>query len=279
MSISPLSPSLINPLLDSAEKMQAKHHLPHGLQMVQVSTDCPKHGLVVREVVSIFAETARTTCPKCKAEADEASRMAEFSKERERVARQSGITHYRGFEAWQPFGEQAQRMQGIINFAQQYLPTGNTSNIIMYGKTGTGKTLLANLIASDFVRRGKHAHIIRASDIHSQVRATWSKYADITEHELMQSWIRQDLLVIDELGEADTAVNADTAIANRERLSRIIDGRYSRGLPTIITTNLERDEIMDKLGDRAWDRLSQNAVMIACNWGSWRQANQNFVEI
>ena len=279
MSILPLSPSQMNPLLDNAEKMQAKHHLPHGLQMMQVSTDCPKHGLVVREVVSIIADSARTTCPKCKAEQDEAERLANLAKERERTAHQSGISHYKEFDAWQPFGEQAQRMQGIINFAKQYLPTANSSNIIMYGKTGTGKTLLANLIASDFVRHGKHVQIIRASDIHSQVRATWSKYTDITEHELMQSWINQDLLVIDEFGEADGAVNADTAIANRERISRIIDGRYSRGLPTVITSNLERDEIVDKLGDRAWDRLSQKAVMIACNWGSWRKANQNFVEI
>ncbi|MDO4896358.1 MAG: ATP-binding protein [Moraxella sp.] len=279
MSILPLYPSRINPLLDATEKMQAKHHLPHGLQMVQVSTDCPKHGLVVRDVVNIIAEQARHICPKCKAEQDEADLIARTTKERECVARQSGITHYKQFDAWQPFGEQVQRMQGIINFAQQYLPMGNTSNIIMYGKTGTGKTLLANLIASDFVRHGKHVQIIRASDIHSQVRATWSKHSDVSEHELMNDWINQDLLVIDELGEADGASNADTAIANRERISRIIDGRYSRNLPTIITTNLERDEIVERLGDRAWDRLAQNAVMIAFNWGSFRKANQSFMEI
>lgn len=269
----------MNPHLSATEKMQAHRHLPKELQMVQITTDCPIHGLVVREMVSIIADTARNVCPKCKAEQDKAEFIARTAKERERIARQSGITHYKNFDAWQPYGEQAQRMHGVINFAQNYLPTKNNSNIIMYGKTGTGKTLLANLIASDFIRHGKRAQIIRASDIHSQVRATWSKYADTTEHELMGSWINQDLLVIDELGEADGAVNADTAITNRERISRIIDGRYSRNLPTIITSNLERDELIERLGDRAWDRLSQKAVMIACNWGSFRRANQNFVEI
>lgn len=28
-----------------------------------------------------------------------------------------------------------------------------------------------------------------------------------------------------------------------------------------------------------WDRLAQKAVMIACNWGSYRQAHQNLLEI
>ncbi len=272
---------IINPNLDTTEQMQAKHLLPNTntWQMVQVSTNCPVHGLVVREVVSIIAETARHTCPKCLADEQAYQEQIHINKERERLAYKSGISHYKDFSVWQPFGEQAQRMQGVVGFAKEYFHTHNGKNIIMTGETGTGKTLLANLIATDFIKHGKRVEVIRSSDINNQVRASWSKYSDTTEHELMKYWINQDLLVIDELGEADLSYNAEMQQTDRERLSRIIDGRYSRNLPTIITTNLTKEVMIERLGDRAWDRLSQKAVMIACNWGSFRKANQNFVEI
>lgn len=272
---------IINPNLDTAEQMQAKHLLPNTntWQMVQVSTDCPVHGLVVREVVSIIAEAARHTCPKCLADEQVHQEQIRINKERERLAYQSGISHYKDFSAWQPFGEQAQRMQGVVSFAKEYFHTHNGKNIIMTGETGTGKTLLANLIATDFIKHGKRVEVIRSSDINNQVRASWSKYADTTEHELIKYWINRDLLVIDEFGEADNAINVETRQADRERLSRIIDGRYSRNLPTIITTNLTKEVMMERLGDRAWDRLGQNAVMIAFNWKSWRKTHQNFMEI
>lgn len=268
----------INPHLSQDEKMQVAQHLPKGFELVQVSIDCPNHGYLVREVPAIIAHEASGICPTCQKEQmahDEAMRIA---KERERTAHECGIAHYKDFEVWQCYGEHTQRMQGVLYFAKNYLLSQNTSNLIMYGKTGTGKTLLANLIASDFVRNGKSVKFIRASDIHSQVRATWAK-TTTTEHDLISSWINQDLLVIDELGEADSSTNAETHQANRERISRIIDGRYAKGLPTIITSNFEKEELIERLGDRAWDRLGQKAVMMAFNWGSYRQAHQNLLEI
>lgn len=265
----------INPLLSTAEKMQVQNHLPKGLRMVQISTNCPKHGISVREVVSIIADTTRHTCPKCKAEQDEADRLARLAKQYSIRAEQSGITHYKPFDTWQVNDE---RMERILSFAQSYTqdPQGN---LIFSGVTGTGKTLLANLIATTFIKRDKSVRVIRSSDINNQIRATWNKNSPITEQELMNLFISRDLLVIDEFGEADNAISVETRQADRERLSRIIDGRYAKGLPTIITTNLTKEQIIERLGDRAWDRLQQHAVFIAFSWKSYRQANSKFMEI
>ncbi len=268
----------INPCLSSTEKMQVHHHLsslPKDLQMVQITTNCPTHGISVREVVAIIADTARNICPKCKAEQDEVKSLARLAKQHATKAKQSGITHYQPFDAWQTSNE---RMERILSFAQSYAQNPH-GNLILSGTTGTGKTMLANLIATALIQANQDVLVIRSSQIGEQARATWSKYSTISEHELINGWINQDLLVIDELGEADLSYNAEMQQADRERLSRIIDGRYTKGLPTIITTNLTKNALKERLGDRAWDRLQQHAVFIAFNWQSYRQAHAKFVEI
>lgn len=268
----------VKPCLSSTEKMQAHRHLsrlPKGLHLVQITTDCPKHGLIVRQVVNIIADTARHVCPKCKAEQDEAESLARLAKQHAIKAKRSGITHYQPFNTWQASNE---RMERILSFAQSYAqnPQGN---LILSGTTGTGKTMLANLIATALIQANQNVLVIRSGQIGEQVRASWSKHSTVSEHELISSWINQDLLVIDELGEADLSYNTEMQQTDRERLSRIIDGRYSKGLPTIITTNLTKELLTERLGDRAWDRLQQHAVFIAFNWQSYRQTHAKFVEI
>lgn len=255
--------------------MQAKQLLPKGLHMVQVSTNCPKHGVITREVVNIIADTARHTCPKCQADKEQAEKQARIEMHHQQIATQSGITHYKTFEAWQANNE---RMANILSFAQNYTHHPK-ANLIFSGSTGTGKTMLANLIATTFIKQEKSVLILRSSQICEQARGTWHKHAQTTEQALIEHWVSVDLLVIDELGEADMANNADMAKTDRERISSIIDGRYAQGKPTIITTNLTKEQMIQRLGDRAWDRLQQNAVFIAFNWQSYRQVHSNFVEI
>ena len=265
----------INPCLSQAEQMQVKQLLPKGLHMVQVSTHCPKHGVITREVVNVIADKAQHTCPKCQAEQMQAEQQARIEIHHQQLATQSGIIHYKPFDTWQATNE---RMAHILSFAQGYTDCPK-ANLIFSGNTGTGKTMLANLIATTFIKQEKSVLILRSSQICEQARATWNKYTQTTEQALIEYWVSVDLLVIDEFGEADMALGAEMAKADRERMSRIIDGRYAKKLPTIITTNLTKEQMIQKLGDRAWDRLQENAVFIAFNWQSYRQEHSNFVEI
>ena len=268
----------MNPCLSQTEQMQASQYLPNfakHLQMVEITTDCPKHGKTVRKVVNIIADTARNTCPKCEAERQEAERQARLVAKHREKAKKSGILHYGSFDTWQATTD---RMASVLSFVKGYAvnPQGN---LIMSGATGTGKTLLANLIASQIISDEKNALLLRSSEIAEQARCAWTKHSLVSESDLISVWTGVDLLIIDEFGEADLAINGEMRQADRERLSRIIDGRYTRGLPTVITTNLAKDQLIERLGDRAWDRLQQNAVFIAFDWGSYRQANSKFLEI
>ena len=66
---------------------------------------------------------------------------------------------------------------------------------------------------------------------------------------------------------------------DRGRMSDIIDGRYSQSKPMLITTNLPKEQLIERLGSRAWDRLQQCIVVAGCNWQSYRQLNNRYLEI
>ena len=65
------------------------------------------------------------------------------------------------------------------------------------------------------------------------------------------------LLVIDDVGTCGGEQSKVQAMYNN-----VIDYRYSNMLPTIITTNLKRNELSRYIGDRAIDRLQSNGYFI-----------------
>jgi DNA replication protein DnaC len=64
--------------------------------------------------------------------------------------------------------------------------------------------------------------------------------------------MRASLLVLDDLG----AEPLDTVIFE------VLDQRYSRGLPTIVTSGLTPSAIRERYGDAAWRRLSERGVVL-----------------
>ena len=71
--------------------------------------------------------------------------------------------------------------------------------------------------------------------------------------------------MIDEIGVSDW-VNS-----GHDVWSSIFDMRYREKLPTIITTNLDKQQLQDHIGDRAYDRLMERCVWANCVWASYRQ--------
>lgn len=138
--------------------------------------------------------------------------------------------------------------------------------LLMLGNFGNGKTHLGCAVLIAAVSRfGVTALYAPAPDIISAIKATFSKTSTDTEQEIMADLSTVDLLLIDELG-AQSGTEFE-----RHSLHTIIDSRYRKMLPTIITSNQPASELSAYIGDRALDRLRENGGQaIAFDWESHR---------
>ena len=186
------------------------------------------------------------------------------------------------FSDWQYETAKSDQQRAKIAELQQYSKCigANSPNVVVFGRTGTGKTMLVNamavnhylikekLLPSDFNSYNQQdfydhtCQLITSFDIGAQARAHWGNY-QVSEYDYLQELAANELLIIDDLGAGDGHDK------DRERIAQIIALRYNRA-PTVITTNMDINGLRDFLGDRAWDRLQQNLIVLECDWSSHR---------
>lgn len=113
--------------------------------------------------------------------------------------------------------------------------------IFMHGPAGSGKTLVANLIAKEMVRMGKSVRVFEFSKLVDHYTAGWKDNILKNRHErmLMQS----DLLVIDDIGKE---YNNSLGTSQLDQALRV---RQSQSRPTIITSNLSFGTIQERYSE------------------------------
>lgn len=126
--------------------------------------------------------------------------------------------------------------------------------IMLYGVPGTGKTFAVACIANELIEQGVTVVMTSSISILELIKQTYTKYGDLAEGELFDKINAADLLIIDDLGaENPTSWSVD-------RMYKLIDSRYRSNKPMLITTNLEKDQLKNKLTGsdkvtRSYDRL------------------------
>jgi len=258
-----------NPLQSYAEQTSVGNSLTN-LGIVTVSLDCHIHG--IQQVKTFAFRQNEVKCPECDKLAQAEKDYEAFQTAKREKALRNGIAE-RYYDCklsdWQA---ETDKQNKLLNFAKAWLSDfgQGSKHIAMIGSTGTGKTMLASILATSVSDKGFAVKMLRSSEIAERVRASWKAHSKVTEEDLMKSWINCDLLVIDEFGEGDIAVNSNWADDDRARISKIIDGRYQNGKPIIFTSNFDREQFFARLGARALDRLQENMTLVVCNWQSYR---------
>lgn len=212
------------------------------------------------------------------------------------IMRETGVNpNGKRFDEWEFDDAQADRQKKIIqtleNLAEKLIivragdRNGKLPNILLVGGTGSGKTMLSNALAKAVYRKAvmldissgvesyqagnKCVKLIKSRDLTEQAKATWGDYQS-SEYQLIEHLSRFELLIIDDLGDNDASGSEAMIENDRGRVGQILDKRYQK-YPTVITTNLTAEQVADHLGDRAWDRLQENLIIIKCDWASYRQ--------
>lgn len=148
-----------------------------------------------------------------------------------------------------------------------------TKNLVLEGTNHTGKTHLMTAAVNDLSRRGIYVRIALISDIYTTIKRAFD--TDISESVYKNIYIKPDILVIDDLGkEMVTDWTAAT-------LFDLIDARYRQGKITAVTTNYNKQSLIQKLsadGDvsrakaivcRIYGGTHDGAEVVTMNWEEW----------
>lgn len=252
------------------------------IQYVELPVECKVHGRqLVRRIKSIDGEEFRfdrfkpnppPECPQC---CDERVAMHEREAEQRRKTEQ---VQYLIRAARLPLRYQGTRFadytvnlpaqKRILEICQRYVQSLVSKNypgwLVLSGRPGTGKTMLLSCMAVDLAHSHKCAHYMTQAAMGREFRATYQRGADRSEEEIFDQYTQTPLLLLDELGAGSTE--------HTDRLVfEILDTRYANKLPVVIATNHPRATLQNIIGERLFDRLTEEATFLAFDWESNRK--------
>lgn len=141
-------------------------------------------------------------------------------------------------------------MDSILRACQGYAQnfSAHSPSLLFYGSTGLGKTHLSLAIANEVLRKGYDVIYDSIINLLQQIeREHFGR--EKSEIDTLELLLNVDLLILDDLGtEFDTPFYVST-------IYNIINTRINRGLPTIISTNLDLLGIRRRYEERIVSRL------------------------
>lgn len=134
---------------------------------------------------------------------------------------------------------------------------------VLAGASGTGKTHLAAAVATSFMKRGASvvtvtafSFVRRALEYHTQF-----SIPDYTDR--FTPMLDCDVLAIDDLGTESTLKNV-----TKEYLYTVVNERWRSRKPTVITTNLNAAELMNRYGESISSRMLDKSCSQILHFGN-----------
>ncbi len=205
------------------------------------------------------------SCKKCDDTGYENGKMCSCLKKliNEELYKQSGLNHkLNSFNKDDcKIFDDTKTMQQIYKTMQKWCnsPTSNYLNITLTGKTGVGKTHLMECMADDLIKNENIVFWTSAFNL-NQLLLKYHTTFDETKLEYISNLLDADYLFIDDLGTEPILKNVTI-----EGLYNIISERVENNKKTIISTNLNPDEIQKTYGERIFSRLLNKANSLCIN--------------
>jgi DNA replication protein DnaC len=137
-------------------------------------------------------------------------------------------------------------------------------NLILIGERGTGKDHLATAVMRHAILKGLQVAFTRGTSLAKMMVSAVSG-GDTVEDRFLAC----DLLCISDIEPKQKEEATATVMAG---FLELIDERYRRKLPTLVTSNSKvRGDMIKAIGDRVVDRLLHDAVVVRSTWKSYRE--------
>ena len=221
---------------------------------------------------ALFKEKYRHVCfcldAKCLKVDSDASKAVLHGKPVKDFKKETGAEHFHlgklfhdaALSKWIASSDEHKRVQSWISNDKTFF--------LAMGTQGTGKTYLSagilNILYDTNVEVYYTTHRRFIEDIHRSMQN------GKTQHEVIPKYSEKKFLIFDDLG------SATCTEWQQEMLLELIDRRYSNKEKTVITTNLNKDELYQKLGKRTASRLLDSNNEIMEFWSTDRRSTPGF---
>ena len=222
-----------------------------------------------------------TECPKCMIEIRDAEakkqierdRQAELERQQRRWIAKIGkaaIPDRFKDRTLDSYIAKTSGQQTALAFCKEYannfdevLKTGRSA--IFCGRVGTGKTHLAIGIALSIMQQQRSPVFVTVQRLIRRVKDSWHTKEE-TASEVIEAFASPDLLILDEIG-----VQFGSEF-EKQILFDVLNERYEKLKPSILLSNIPKEQLGEYLGERVADRLRENGgKMIPFDWDSHRR--------
>ena len=159
--------------------------------------------------------------------------------------------------------------------AAKLMTAGEIGGLFVHGVRGTGKTMLAAIIANERAKAGHPVLFASVPDLMADIRGS---FKDNSTSETVQAVKETPFLVLDDLGSEKMSEWVG------EQLFCIVNHRYNEQLPTVVTSNYSPAEIIahmatvdtlgnvidDMQGQRIMSRIYGMCERVEIKGADWR---------
>jgi DNA replication protein DnaC len=165
----------------------------------------------------------------------------------------------------------------VAEASKKYLRTlaekkGEGVGILFGGPPGPGKTTIAAVLLKYLVRAGWTCWMTSLGEIVENIQKSWNaeKGAHNDSAEFLQRCREADFLLIDDLGKEHAGPSGFSSTT----FDNLIRYRIQHRLPTILTTNLNRQTIKNRYGDALLSLIEGKCTIITVTGADIRRSVQ-----
>lgn len=241
----------------TCEIKKSKDYTPlfHGKEAL---FHCEKHGAV--KVMHLDGSTKPPQCPLCVQEREEKKKRENLEALQAQKLTAMGIRDKYFNESFTTYEPQNEKAAQYLNDLYELAKNPRDTFVLLYGKSGTGKSHLAS--AAAMLNSGVYT---TWEFLDMEIRSTYNSYAaKKTEYELIVYYCTVPFLVLDEI---EKGKNED---AKMRCLSLICRERHERNRPLWLAGNCNYEWVKTMLDSSVIDRLKEKGKSFNFDWESYR---------